>query len=231
MKTELLYLEDCYKKEFTAKVIEQGEGFVVLDQTLFYPAGGGQPSDTGFIDSLKVTNVRKDDNKVVHFISGDINKKEVKCEIDWDIRYKHMRMHTAQHVLSAIVLDRYGASTAGNQIGEGSSRIDFYPLKINSDILDSLKKEFDFVTDKKLNVKKYFSSRKEVLDSVEEKRRNLFARVPETVKNIRVVEIEGFDRCPCAGTHVDNTSEIGYINIVKVDNKGKDTVRVVFELI
>lgn len=231
MKTKLLYLDDCYKKEFLAKVKEKGEGFVVLDQTAFYPVGGGQPADMGFINGVKVTNVRKDNDRVIHFVLGDVNKDEVRCEIDWPARYKHMRMHTAQHVLSAIVLDRFGSVTCGNQIGEDASRIDFYPFKASTEILQNIKKEFDLVIDRKLRVKKYFSTRKEVLKEVDEKRRNLFSRVPESVNEIRVVEIEGFDKCPCGGTHVDNTQEIGYINITKTENKGKDTTRVYFELI
>src|SRR3989344_199294 len=231
MKTKLLYLEDSYKRKFSSKVLERGLGFVVLEQTLFYPTSGGQPCDTGEISGLRVTNVKKEGEKIVHFISGEITANIVQGEIDWPIRYKHMRMHSAQHILSAIVLDKYGGVTCGNQIGEDFSRIDFHPLRLNPDLIDEIVKEFNLIVEKKIPVKKYFCTRQEVISSVDEKRRNLFTRIPESVQSVRVVEIEGFDKCPCAGTHVDNTSEIGHINIVKIDNKGKDTVRVTFELI
>ncbi|MBI2670426.1 alanyl-tRNA editing protein [Candidatus Woesearchaeota archaeon] len=229
--TELLYLKDCYLKEFDASVIEKNDSHVILDRTIFYPQGGGQPCDKGTLNSIEVTYVKKSDLGVMHFIKYPINGNKVHGIIDWSYRYKLMRMHTAQHVISAIVLDSYDAETVGNQIGFDFSRIDFFPFKPSQENLDFIRDEFNKTIDKSLNVKKYFSTRQEVIATISEKRRNLFSRVPETVQEIRVVEIENLDKCPCGGTHVDNLGEIGHINIIGVENKGLGKTRFTFELL
>jgi misacylated tRNA(Ala) deacylase len=234
MQTEMLYMRDCYLKEFEAKVIQRGDDggrhFVVLDKTAFYPLGGGQPSDKGTLNGVPVIIVQKDAGVVKHFTEKPLEAAHVKGAIDWTHRYAYMRMHTAQHLLSAIVLDMWGASTAGNQIELDYSRIDFNPLTPPTDFIDVLTTRFNHFVDKALPVKIYFTNREDVLKTVDERRRRLFARLPETVKEIRIVEIEGADKVPCGGTHVANTQEIGHIKITKLDNKGKDTVRVRFEL-
>ena len=234
MQTEMLYMRDCYLKEFEARVVQRGEAegryFVVLDKTAFYPLGGGQNSDTGTLNGIRVTSVQKDAGVVKHFTETPVHETLVKGTIDWDKRHTFMRMHTAQHLLSAIVLDMWGSSTAGNQIELEYSRIDFSPLTPPTDFIDVLTTKFNKAVDSALQVKIYFTARDEVLKSVDERRRRLFARLPETIKEIRIVEIEGADKVPCGGTHVANTEEIGHIKITKVDNKGKDTIRVRFEL-
>jgi Ser-tRNA(Ala) deacylase AlaX len=234
MHTEMLFMKDCYLKEFNAKVLQKGEDngrhFVVLDRTAFYPLGGGQPSDKGTLDSVKVTLVRKDAGVVRHFVEKPIEGGHVKGKIDWNSRHTYMRMHTAQHVLSAIILDLWGSSTAGNQIELDYSRIDFHPLTPPADFVDIVTKKFNEAVDKAAPVRIYFTTRDDVLKGIDERRRHLFARLPESVKDIRIVEVEGVDKVPCGGTHVANTKEIGHIRITKVENKGKDTWRVRFEL-
>jgi len=229
--TEMLYLKDCYIKEFDANVIQNNDSFVVLDRTAFYPNGGGQPSDKGTLNGIEVIDVKKSENGVMHFLKEPINDKKVYGVIDWNYRYKLMRMHTAQHVLSSILLDNYDAETVGNQIDFENSRIDFFPFKPSPEDLKFISEEFNKTIDRNLNVRKYFTTRQEVLSTISEKRRNLFGRVPETVKDIRIVEIENFDKCPCGGTHVDNLKEIGHINILKTENKGQNKTRFTFELI
>lgn len=232
--TELLFMKDCYIKEFEAKVLKRRENYVVLDRTAFYPLGGGQPGDKGKLsDSLgssNVINVVKDQGEVRHFLDKMIDGENIHGVLDWSRRYAHMRMHSAQHLLSAIILDKYGAETAGNQIEANSSRIDFNPLNPNEEMLDYLTKRFNDLVDKKIPINIHFTTRDVVLKTLDERRIRLFSRVPESVKTIRVVEIEGVDKVPCAGTHVKNTGEIGHIKITKTENKGKDTVRIRFEL-
>jgi misacylated tRNA(Ala) deacylase len=230
MQTELLFMKDCYIKEFDAKIIDRGPNYVVLDRTAFYPLGGGQPADHGFIDGIRVTNVVKESGQIKHFLERIPEKDEIHAVIDWERRYAHMRMHTAQHLLSAIILDKYGAETAGNQIDTSASRIDFHPLKIDELGLAEITKKFNEIVDKGVPVYIKEMNREDMMASVDERRRKLFSRVPESVKVVRVIEIYGIDKCPCAGTHVANTKEIGHIKITKVENKGKDTIRIRFEL-
>ncbi len=229
--TELLYLKDCYLKEFDANILENNDEYVILDKTVFYPNGGGQPSDKGTLNGIEVIDVKKSDKGIMHFIKTPIKDSKVHGIINWEYRYKLMRMHTAQHVISSIVLDNFDAETVGNQINADVSRIDFFPFKPTKENLDFITKEFNDYIDKKIKVKKYFATRQEVIETISEKRRNLFSRLPENINEIRVVEIDSVDKCPCAGTHVDNLSEIGHIRIIETKNKGSNRTRVSFELI
>lgn len=238
MNTELVYLQDCYAKEIEAKVVESNpeEKWVELDKTIFYYESGGQPSDKGKITwngkTYEVKEVKKRDGKILHFLEGEVPEKktEVKLILNWDLRFKFMRMHSAQHLLSALILDKHGASTVGNQIGEKQSRMDFHPIRFDEKMLKEFEKEFNEIVDKELPITISFKDRKTVLEEVDEKRRVLFSRLPEAIQEIRVIEIEGIDKCPCGGTHVKNTKEIGKIKITKRENKGKERDRITFEL-
>lgn len=229
--TELIYLKDCYAKEFDASIVENNDEYVILDKTIFYPNSGGQPSDKGTLNGIEVIYVKKSDKGIMHFLKTPINDSKVHGIIDWDYRYSLMRMHTAQHVISAIVLDNFDAETVGNQISSDISRIDFFPFKSSKEDLEFITAEFNKWIDKKIKVKKYFTTRQEVIETISKKRRNLFSRVPEHINEIRVVEIDSIDKCPCGGTHVDNLSEIGYIRIIETKNKGSNRTRISFELI
>ncbi len=229
MVTELLYMGNSYLKEFSANVVGSGKGYVVLDRTAFYPEGGGQPSDTGMLGGSRVSEVRKDGGEIRHYTDTPISGK-VHGIIDWERRYAHMRMHSAQHLLSAIALDRYGAETAGNQIHADRSRIDFTLDKITGEMRTLLEDEFNRIVDERRPIKAYMTTRSEMLPTIDPRRRKLFERVPPSVTNVRVVEIEGIDRCPCAGTHVASTGEIGYIAIESVKSKGKGKTRLTFRL-
>ncbi len=223
-------MKDCYLKEFDANIIENNSNYVILDRTCFYPTSGGQLYDKGKLNNVEVIDVRREEGKIKHFIKDKLNANKVHGVIDWQRRYKHMRMHSAQHLLSAMVLDKYDAETVGNQINEDKSRIDFHPLKIKQDKIKFLTEEFNKIVDNKVDIKIHHTTREDVLKNIDERRRKLFSRVPSSINEIRVVEINSIDECPCAGTHVKNTAEIKHINIIKTDNKGRDIVRVVFEL-
>lgn len=238
--TKRLWFEDCYIKKWTTSVKEVNKNGkkVVLEESAFYPEGGGQPTDKGFLYAnnrkFRVKRAEKKGEEIWHHLDQGGLKKgmEVKAELDWDRRYKHMRMHSAQHLLSAILLDRYDAATAGNQIHGEYSRIDFYPFDPAEDDLKFIVDRFNELVDEGRKVKKYIVDRDRVPEIVEDpKRLLLFNRVPDFVKRIRIVEIVGVDKDPCAGTHVNNTREIGHIHIRETANKGKDTTRLVFELV
>ena len=230
--TILLYQQDSYLKETEATITDSEENFIILNQTIFYPTSGGQLSDKGTVNDIEVLEVKKELGKIKHFLKENHFKKgdKVNLKIDWELRYKYMRMHSAQHLISAIILDKYGAETCGNQISDETSRLDFTPFKPTEQQLKDITLEFNRLVDKKIPITVYTTSRDEVLATVNPARRKLFSRLPESIKEIRVIEIQDTDKCPCGGTHVRNTEEIGHINIIKTQNKGKDVTRLIFEL-
>ena len=236
--TDLLYYpENEYQKEFDAEVqkVKEIDGYVTLDRTLFYKKGGGQPSDKGKISwengETSVEKVKKEDGEVRHFIEGDFPEtgEEIHGTIDWDRRYKHMRMHTAQHIISWIVLNMYDAPTAGNQIHEDYSRIDFKPVSFNERDLEKIEKGVNSLIEKELEVEKEERPRELVEQQIQEGRTNLDI-IPDNIDPLRVVIIGGEDICPCGGTHVDNLEEIGRIKITNRKSKGADAERLEFEL-
>jgi len=236
MQSELVFLKDSYLKEIETVVLEKGENWVSVEKTIFYPEGGGQPSDSGKIEwngnSSIVKEVKKEGGVIKHFLEGEIPKKnsKVKLILDWEKRFRLMRMHSAQHLLSGIILDKFGASTVGNQIHEDYSRMDFHPIRFTEEMIKKVEEEFNKAVKEEKEIKIYFTSREGVLKGIDEKRRRLFDSLPEFIKEIRVVEIVDWDKCPCAGTHVGNTREIGLIKIIKRETKGNERDRIVFEL-
>lgn len=241
--TELLYLPDNdYAKSFDAVVTdveptsdEDVDGYVVLNKTLFYKEGGGQPADHGSLTwndgEAGVVDVQKDHGDIKHYVTGSLPSLDTKVEgeIDWERRHKHMRMHTAQHLLSWVVLNEYGASTAGNQIHESYSRIDFAPVdfdEADERRIEALANEYISAD---LGVEKREMNRDDVERRVEEGRTNLDL-IPSSVDPLRVVIIGEDDICPCGGTHVDSLGDIGEIHITERVNKGADTERIKFEL-
>ncbi len=225
--------EANYIKTFESKVVKQGSDYVVLEKTAFYPEGGGQPSDRGILTwnetSGEVRKVTK---------SGIVKHKvakipplgeDVKGKIDWKRRYAHMKMHTAQHIISGIAYDLFGARTVGNQINKKSSRLDLSPFKPNEEQLQTLEEQSNAIINAGRPVKIYTENREALLKRTDPLRSNLDL-IPSSIKKLRVIEIEDFDVCPCAGTHVKNTSEIGQMRIIKTENKGKERTRVRYEL-
>ncbi len=233
--TELLYMKDIngnYIKEFDAKVVSKKDNYVVLDKSAFYPLGGGQPSDTGFIrwegGESRVAEVQKKEI-IKHIISGELPEGDVHAVLDWDKRYAHMKMHTAQHVISGVVYDLFNARTVGNQIHADYSRVDFYPISLSDEDLKRIEDASNEVIQKNSIVKIYEEERDSLEKRTDPLRSNLDL-IPSSIKNLRIVEIEGFDVCPCAGTHVKSTSELGRLEIINKENKGKDKERVVYTL-
>lgn len=228
-------MEDCYQKEFKAEVIKTGKNFIVLDKTIFYPEGGGQPSDQGIInfkgEKAEVTGVKKHKGEIRHMVKGEVPEEgtEVEGELDWERRHKLMRMHTAQHLVSAVVLDEYGATVSGNQIHLDKSRIDFNPIQFSQEDLDKVEEKSNELIEKEIPVEISEKPREKVREEMTEDRVNLDL-IPDSIDPLRVVEIKNLDLCPCGGTHVNNVKEIGEINILGRKSKGKETDRLTFEL-
>ncbi len=238
--TELLYLKDCYLKECTAKVVSVGshDGSVLieLDQTIFYPTGGGQPSDSGQIISgqgtvFEVNSVYKFQGKVLHVVDkeGLSVDDSVSCKVDWERRYRHMRMHTAAHIISDLFEAENDTLVSGNQLGLEKSRIDLTLENFDREHMESFEGKANDVIAKGLPIKKYFLSREEA-----EKDQGLFTLLKgfsDEIKEVRIVDIVGFDKSACGGTHLDNTSEIKGIKFLKFENRGAKRRRIYFTLV
>ena len=238
--TELLYLPDADSvTEFEATVTEAAEEYIVLDGTYFYPEGGGQPADRGTLswDGGEATDrdVRKNHGDGRHYLDtleGTLPEEgeTVAGEVDAERREKLRRMHTAQHVVSRVVLAEFDATTAGNQIHEDRSRIDFEPADFDDADLETIETETNAVLDRDLAVSKAERPREEVEQETPEGRTQLDL-IPDHVDPLRVVEIEEFDICPCGGTHVDRLGEVGHISILDRTSKGADVEHIEFELV
>ncbi|MGB0699562.1 MAG: alanyl-tRNA editing protein [Candidatus Poseidoniaceae archaeon] len=240
MNTTKLYLDNieaAYNTKFSAKVISIDGNKIGLDRTLFYPIGGGQNWDTGKIitsnEELQVSEVRGR-NLVEHHVSTDHNLTvgdEIIGEIDWDRRYSHMRMHTAQHLMSGLAYELFdGARTVGNQINVSHSRIDFNPISFDESMIKELSDSANQYIRESTKVYESIMTREEINSIMPEDRTNMDL-LPKSVKDLRVITIGNeFDLCPCAGTHVANLSEIGDITIVSKKSKGKGTQRIKYEL-
>jgi misacylated tRNA(Ala) deacylase len=234
--TKILYMDSIdgnYIKEFDATVTKSKKDYICLDQTAFYPLGGGQPSDTGFLEwnnhKSEVKEVIKKGDTVKHILVGEKPPVSTKVHgvIDWDTRYSHMKMHTAQHIISGIVFDSYNARTVGNQIHADYSRVDFHPVTFSEKDLEGIVEKFNEIVSKNLPVKIYEEERESLEKRVDKQRAHLDL-LPKFVTKLRIVEIEDFDICPCAGTHVRNTNEIPKIERIKRDTKGKDKDRIIY---
>ena len=241
MITKKLYLESieaAYLEEFTAEVIAIEGNKVVLDQTLFYPLGGGQNWDLGSIDGpngeMNVIEVRGRD--AIHHTIEDTFELEIGDEvsgtIDFERRYAHMKMHTAQHLVSGIAYEMFdGVRTVGNQIHTEKSRIDFKPIQFTEDMLSELQSAVNEKIQLGLEVTDSQMTRDEINSIMPQERTNMDL-LPSFINDLRVVTIgDKQDLCPCAGTHVRNISEIKGIEFIGKKSKGKGTQRVTYQLI
>lgn len=232
--TELLYMNDCYLKEFDAKVVSSNGNLIELDRTAFYPLGGGVMHDTGkLISSGKefiVLNVTKNSGKVLHEIKeGNLNIGDsVHGVLDWDRRYKLMRMHTAAHLLSGVFFHESKIQITGNQIDVDESRMDFNMENFDRGVIESYCQKANELVEKNLRIKIYSMKREEALS--DPSMMKLASVLPPNVPELRIVDIEGFDRQPDGGCHVNSLKEIGKIELNRLENKGKNNRRLYYKL-
>ncbi|MEM0138653.1 MAG: alanyl-tRNA editing protein [Thermoplasmatales archaeon] len=230
MRTEQVYLSDPYKKEMDAVVIDT-EGGTVLDRTIFYATSGGQPSDTGWMDGkerYEVNDVMKG-QEIFHVTTPtpEIDER-VRLRINWEKRYKYMRLHTSIHVISAIAMKEFKAMITGNQIYYEYARIDFNFGDWNPEITKKLQERVNEELAKNHQVEWFTMNRNEILNiegsvKVDQK------LIPDS-EILRVVKIGDIDIQPDGGTHVRNTSEIGRVEIFKTENKGRNNKRMYFDV-
>jgi misacylated tRNA(Ala) deacylase len=235
--TDLRYLPDRDDvTTFTASITDATDAYIVLDGTYFYPEGGGQPADRGRLEwdsgAATVTDVQKSHGDVRHVI-GEVEGSlpdegdEVNGQIDEARRTKLRRMHTAQHVVSKVVLDEFGAQTAGNQIHTDTSRIDFQPATFSEEDVARIQERTNEVLGQDLVVTKAEMPRAEAEEQTPEGR-GLLDLIPDHVDPLRMVAIGDFDLCPCGGTHVDRLGEVGRVRITNRTTKGADVDRIEF---
>ena len=241
MNTNKLYLESmeaAYLEEFTADVLAIDENKIVLDQTLFYPLGGGQNWDLGSLEGpngqMEVIEVRG--RGAIHHTVEDTFElevgDEVRGKIDFERRYSHMKMHTAQHLVSGIAYEMFdGVRTVGNQIHTEKSRIDFKPIQFTEEMLLDLQTTVNEKIALRLDVTDSQMTRDEINSIMPPDRTNMDL-LPAFINDLRVVTIgDRLDMCPCAGTHVRNISEINGIEFIGKKSKGKGTQRVTYQLV
>ena len=234
--TEVLYFpstDACYIREFDARIVDRGPDFVVLDRTAFYAEGGGQPWDNGTLrwsdGEATVLKVTKEKGVIRHFVDRMPTPEAVHGIVDWDRRYAHMRMHTSQHLMSGLVFRIFGARTVGNQIHADYSRVDFQPANFTPEHLRRIEDACNEVVAAATPVSIVEEDRAIVENAVED--RALMDLIPKSVRRLRVVKIGKADYCPCGGTHLRNASEIGRVHITERRSKGRDTDRIVYELL
>jgi misacylated tRNA(Ala) deacylase len=234
--TELLFRDDGYLRSCNARVTQADERGIRLDRTVFYPTGGGQPGDAGALrlssgQSIAIADTVKGPlpDEVIHIpVPGSALPElgaELAAEIDWDRRFRLMRMHTCLHLLCSIVP---GAVTGG-QVSDGRGRLDFdvpgssldkeaITSRLNALIAEGHPVGPRWITDEELAAKP-------------ELVRTMSVKPPSGMGNVRLMEIAGIDLQPCGGTHVRNTAEIGPVVVTKIENKGKQNRRVILSFV
>ncbi len=209
--TKKLYYQVPYVKQFQAVVQSCMPGRksayeVVLDQTAFYPEGGGQPYDTGLLGAVRVLEVHERNAEIVHETDGPLTAGEqVTGVLDWDRRYSHMQQHTGEHLLSGLIHSRYGYDNVGFHIGQREVTIDFNGMLTMEQAVE-LEREANRRVYENVPVRESFPGREELnkLDYRSKK---------ELTGQVRIIEIPGCDICACCGTHVQASGEIGLIKI------------------
>ncbi len=242
--TEARYLDDATTHEFEATVeTVRGTDRVVLDRTYFYPTGGGQPHDTGTLsvdgedcdgETWDVTDVQKRD-RIEHVVAGDAPDPgaTVTGRVDAARRRAHSRYHTAQHLLSAVLLDEFDAETTGNQLYADHAHLDCAYDRFDGDDLRTIETRLNDLVASDLPVRWYSLDREEAEATLDPDRTRLHL-LPESIREVRIVEIgdadDPFDRTACAGTHVESTGDIGTVSVAGRTTQGSAHERVNFVL-
>jgi misacylated tRNA(Ala) deacylase len=231
MATELLFRADAYLKTATARVSAVTEHTIELDRTIFYPTGGGQPGDTGALvrtdgGRIAVVDTRKGETSgsVLHVVEPGSPRpgpgETVTLEVEWQRRHRLMRLHTALHVMSCVVV----APVTGGQIAPEKARLDF---DIDLGLLDAarIEREVNAITARGIETETVWITDAEI-DSRPELVKTMSVQPPRGAGRVRLLRIPGVDLQPCGGTHVRNLAEIGPIRVLRIRNEGKRNKRV-----
>lgn len=231
--TDRIYSTQAYESSMEASVLETDaeDGRLLLDRTVFYPGGGGQPHDVGTLwvgdDRLDVVRVTQDGAGVWHWVEGPLPGRgtQLSGRVDWDRRYALMKTHTAMHALCGVVWDRYQSPVTGGNMQPGEGRLDFDLPQWDPEDKASLETELNRQLALSLPVEVSFLPREQAdLDpSLIRTKINL---LPAALREVRVIDIVGLDRQADGGTHVASTTEVGGVTVAKVESKGKGFRRI-----
>jgi misacylated tRNA(Ala) deacylase len=237
--TKLLYQRDSYMRTFEAIVIkvDADNHAFVLDQSAFYPGGGGQPADQGIIKCCNlvynVQRAKKVGDEVLHFISGELTLPntgtKVIGEIDWEKRYKLMRTHTAMHILCGVIFRDYGATVTGGDMEPLKGRMDFEFETMHKDLVEAIQEAVNKEIAQSRPIRVDILPREEAF-KIPDLIRTKINLLPAGINQVRVVEIQGLDLQADGGTHVQNTQEVGHMRIVDYKSKGRINKRIYVEL-
>ena len=237
--TTLLYHTDSYLRTFAAKVTATEGNAIALDQTAFYPGGGGQMADRGAITwegrRLPLASIAKRDDVVWHELDlGEAPLPSagavVKGELDWEFRYRMMRTHTALHMLCGIIFRDFGAQVTGGQMYPDRARMDFAMDGFTQDCVRDIVERVNETVANDLPIKVYSLPRAEAFE-IPDLIRTKINLLPPDITTIRIVEIVGMDLQADGGTHVQSTREVGGITVLKTENKGKNNKRMEIALV
>ena len=237
--TKLLFLSDSYLQFFEATVtgLDEENLGVILDQTAFYPGGGGQPADFGMLTiagtAHPIKRARKISGKIIHQFAEGLPSIEVGArvegQINWEHRYQLMRTHTAMHILCGVIFRDYGASVTGGNMEPGKGRMDFEFETMQRELVDEINTAINAEVANARKVSTSILPRAEAFQ-IPDLIRTRINLLPEGIKEVRVVEIEGLDLQADGGTHVRDTSEVGPIRVVDYKSKGKINKRIYVEI-
>jgi misacylated tRNA(Ala) deacylase len=233
--TQRLYSTEQYARATDAQVVglDRDDRRLLLDRTVFYPGGGGQPHDVGALwigdDRLEVVRVTEDERGVWHWLGDDAalpgDGQAVHGEVDWERRYRLMRTHTAMHALCGVVWARYASPVTGGNMEPGIGRLDFELPDWDPEDKASLEEELNAQLDAARPVEVSFLPRDEA-DEDPSLIRTKVSLLPDTLREVRVIDIVGLDRQADGGTHVASTAEVGPVRVAKVESKGKGFRRI-----
>lgn len=233
--TTLLYQTDSTLREFEALVADVVDDGVVLDRTAFYPGGGGQPCDTGWLEGeeerWEVRKVGRKEGRVVHFLDREPPPvgASVVGQLDWERRYALMRTHTAMHILCGVIWRDYGASVTGGKMEPLRGRMDFEFERMQRELVSEIEEKINVEVAAARPLRVRILPREEAFQ-IPDLIRTKINLLPPHITQVRVVEIEGLDVQADGGTHVANTAEVGPLRIVDYKSKGRINKRLVIEL-
>jgi misacylated tRNA(Ala) deacylase len=237
--TDLLYQTDSYLRTFTAKItaVDEANRAVLLDQTAFYPGGGGQPADSGTLtigsSSYAMPRARKGPEGIWHSLAGGEPLPQVGAEaegqIDWERRYQLMRTHTAMHILCGVVFRDYGALVTGGDMEPLKGRMDFEFETLSKELVGVIESAVNYEVTQAHAVRVDILPRQKAFE-IPDLIRTKINLLPPEIQVIRIVELVGLDLQADGGTHVHNTSEVGRMRVVDYKSKGKLNKRIYVEL-
>lgn len=217
-----LFYKDPYIKTFETKVLKQlqdekGNPYLILEDTAFYPTGGGQPNDVGTLNGIKVTNVEELDGEIRHYVERTlpISDEKVLGVIDWERRFDHMQQHTGQHILSATFEQLYGIETIGFHLGQNMVTIDLATSELTEEVARKAEKVANEIILENRTIKTKWVEYDELVNYP-------LRKMPSVSQNIRLVIIDEFDYNGCGGTHPKYTGEVGAINILFWERQRKN---------